>query len=368
MPSPLARLSGWEELGLTLLDLVDTFLLPSLVPAIRFLSDYLCIDQPQEQKSVLRILQLLLSPSAISNEASTMLTSVLNLVAKPLEHSLRTYQRRDPTNVQIEPLLNALKDSLPVSRRTASAEHTEMESWCSTPGGGLSVAVKNTIQGFVHWSLRPDTMPTPYTHRQMLLGTKLLGARSMLRIILEEIQAQSGEGNAPVVFDIATALICAPDPTHDGVAGVQGLDEAGNVPAAPERRATIREALKDEAENFRKIQKKDASKAETVVRLHRKVLEQMAPSQVQILPADLTAPLDDSTVDTAGNTTVPQGDAMQMDMTGLDLMGGVPEGDLNLGGGNGGSFDLGDDIFGGFDATRDPFGGWDNMDDSMDLT
>lgn len=359
---------SWEERELTLLDLVDTFLLPSLVPAIRFLSDYLCIDQPQEQKAVLRILQMLLTPSAISKEASAMLTSVLNLVAKPLEHSLRTYQRRDPTNVQIEPLLKVLKGSLPLSRRTVSAEHTEMESWSSTPGGGLTAAIKNTIQGFVHWSLRPDTMPTPYTHRQMLIGTKMLGAKSMLRIVVEEIQVHSSEGNAPVVFDVATALLCAPDPIHDGPAGVQGLDEAGNVPAAPERQATLREALKEEAENFRKIQKKDPGMAEAVVRLHRKVQEQMAPSQVQILPADLTAPLDDSTVDTAGNTAVPQGDAMQMDMTGLDLMGGVPEGDLNLGTGNGGSFDLGDDIFGGFDATRDPFGGWDNMEDSMDLT
>lgn len=339
-----------------------------MVPTIHFLSDYLCIDQPQEQKAVLRILQLLLFPNAISSEASTMLTSVLNLVAKPLEHSLRTYQRRDPTNLQIEPLLGVLKDSLPLSRRTASAEHTDIESWSSTPGGGLTAAIKITIQGFVHWSLRQDTIPTPYTHRQVLLGIKMLGSKSMLRIILEEIQAQSSEGNAPIVFDIAIALVCAPDPTHDGPAGVQNLDEAGNVPPVPERPGTLREALKEEAENFRKIQKKNPAMAEAVVRLHRGVQEQMAPSQVQILPAELTAPLDDSTVDTAGNAAVPQADAMQMDMTGLDLMGGVPEGDLNLGAGNGGSFDLGDDIFGGFDATRDPFGGWDNMDDSMDLT
>lgn len=360
---------GWQVHGLTVADLVDTFLLPSLVPAIRFLCDHLCNDQAQEQKAVLKILQLLLFPSAISTEASTMLTSVLNLVAKPLEHSLRAYQRRDPTNVQIEPLLNVLKDSLPLSRRTVSAEHTEMESWCSTPGGGLAASIKNTIQGFVHWSLRPDTMPTPYTHRQTIMGTKILGAKSMLRIILEEVQTQSNEGNAPIVFDVATALLCAPEPPLDGQAGVQGLDAAGNVPPAPERQATLREALKEEAESFRKIQKRDPAMAEAVVRLHRKVQEQMAPSQAQILPTDLAARLDDSTtVDTAPQAAAPQGDAMQMDM-GLDLMGGgVPEGELNLGAGNGGSFDLGEDIFGGFDATRDPFGGWDNMEDSMDLT
>lgn len=317
---------------------------------------------------MLRILQLLLSPTQISTEASTMLTSVLNLVAKPLEHSLRTYQRRDPKSVQIEPLLNVLKDSLPLSRRTAGAEHNEIESWSSAHGGGLTAAIRSTIQSFVHWGLRPDTMPTPYTHRQMLAGIKMLGAKAMLRIIMEEIQVQSNEGNAAIVFDVATALLCAPDPSQDAQAGVQGLDEAGNVPPAPERQATIREALKEEAEGFRKVQKRDPAMAEAVVRLHRKVQEQMAPSQVQMLPADLAAPLDDSEVEAAAHAAVAQGDAMQMDAVGLDLMGGVPGGDLGLETGDGGSFDLGDDIFGGLDTGGDPFGGWDAMGDSMDLT
>ena len=338
-----------------------------MVPAIRFLSDYLCNDEPQEQKAVLGILQLLLTPTAISTEASTMLTSVLNLVAKPLEHSLRTYQRRDPTNVQIEPLLRVLKDSLPLSRRTVGAEHNEMESWSSTPGGGLTAAIKNTIQSLVHWSLRPNMngIPAPYTHRQILAGTKALGAKLMLRIILEEVQVQSSEGNASVVLDVATALFCSPDPALDAQAsGMQGLDEAGNVPQVPERQASLREALKEAAEGFRKIQKRDPGLAEVAVRLHRRVQEQMAPSQAQMLPAELAAPLDDSTVQAAA---AAQGDAMQMDGVGLDLMAGVSGGDLNLGSGNGGSFDLGDDIWGSLDGAGDSFD-WDAMGDSMDLS
>ena len=82
-------------------DLVDTFLLPSLAPAMLFLSDYIWVDQ-KEQKCVVKILQLLLNPTSISGEASTMLSSVKNLVATPLEHALRTYQRSDPKNQDIE--------------------------------------------------------------------------------------------------------------------------------------------------------------------------------------------------------------------------------------------------------------------------
>ncbi|CAI4210486.1 unnamed protein product [Parascedosporium putredinis] len=190
-------------------------------------------DTGDEQKAILKIFQLLLTPSAISTEASTMLTSVLNLVAKPLEHALRSYQRRDPKNVQIEPLLRTLKDNLALSRRTGGAEQNEVETWSGPATGGLAVTVKHTVASFIPWALHPrlNAMPTPYTHRQLLYGIKVLGAPRILRIILEELQQQTEAGNASIAFDIASALICAPDVTSDVLpAALQTLDESGNVP------------------------------------------------------------------------------------------------------------------------------------------
>ncbi|KAF4977806.1 hypothetical protein FZEAL_5713 [Fusarium zealandicum] len=337
--------------------LVETFLLPALVPAFRFLADYLWIDQ-KEAKSVIKILQLILLPSSISGEASTMLTSVKNLIAKPLEHALRTYQRRDPQNQDIEPLLMALKDSIPLSRRTGGTDINDLESWTSTPPNGLGSALKNTMQGLVHWSMHPtmNSMPTSYTHRQVLAGLKMLGPKRLLHNILEEVRQQTDAGNSNIIYDVATSLICAPDAAKDASA-VHMLDANGNVPPPPQRQRTLREMLKTDAEACKKLQKKDPALAEIVVRLHRRVEAQMVipEAQVMLQAADMSLNLDGDTAALgdamAAAASGVQGDSMSVDNLTLDVsMGGVPS-DLGLGSANGGgSLDpSGDnDLFGAF--------------------
>ncbi|WZH44941.1 mediator complex subunit Med5 [Fusarium acuminatum] len=339
--------------------LVDTFLLPSLVPAIRFLAEYLWIDQ-KEQKSIIKILQLILLPSSISGEASSMLSSVKNLIAKPLEHALRTYQRRDPKNQDIEPLLRTLKDSIPLSRRTGGTDLNELESWTATPPSGLSSAVKLTIQGLNHWSIHPamNSMPTSYTHRQILAGLKILGPKRLLHVILEEIRQHTASGSANIVYDVATSLICAPDAVKDAPA-VNTLDANGNMLPPVQRQRTLRDLLKVEAEGCRKLQKKDPELAEIVVRLHRRVEAQMVIPQAQgmLQAADTTLNLDSDTAALgdamAAAALGVQGDSMSVDNLTLDVsMGGVPS-DLGLGSANdGGSLNAsGDgDMFDGFDT------------------
>lgn len=340
-------------------DLVDTFLLPSLVPALRFLSDYLWIEQ-KEQKAVIKILQLILLPSSISGEASTMLSSVRNLVAKPLEHSLQAYQRQDPKNQDIEPLLRALKDSLPQSRRTGGSDHHELESWAGTSSTGLSGALKHTMQGLVQWSVHPgvNAMPTSYTHRQLLAVLHIVGPNRALRLLLEEIRTQSEAGSASIIYDVAGAMICAPDVTNVPPP-TQLLDAAGNVPPTLQRPSTLREVLSAAADGCHKLQKKDAMLAEIIVRLHRRVETHMIMPQPQAM---LDAPgiqLDLSTgagglgdVDAmaAAAAGVP-GDGMNVDTVGLDMGGGLDT-----------TNDA--DLFGGLDTNMDMF----DWGDGMDLT
>ncbi|KAK7409684.1 mediator complex subunit [Neonectria punicea] len=347
--------------------LVDTFLLPSLVPAIRFLGDYLWVDQ-KEQKSIIKILQLILLPSSISGEASTMLSSVKNLIAKPLEHALRMYQRRDPKNQDIEPLLRVLKDSIPLSRRTGGADHNELASWTTTPSSGLTSAIKHTVQGLTQWSLHPEmNMPTSYTHRQVLVGLQILGPKRLLYVILEEVRQQSENGSASFVYDVATAIICAPDAIKESLGNIGILDANGNMPPPVQRPRTLRELLKSAAEDCKKIQKKDPALAEVIVRLHRQVEAQMVipETQVMLQAADMslnlngeTAALGDAMAAAAG---VP-GDNMSVDNMGLDMsMTGVPS-DLGLGGSVVSA--------GGLDTSNDDamFGELDFQWEGMDLT
>ncbi|KAL8333077.1 hypothetical protein RB593_003021 [Gaeumannomyces tritici] len=391
--------------------LVDTFLLPALVPAIIYLCNHLWIDRSEEQKAIIRILQLIIAPSSISNEASTMLTSVLCMVAKPLDLALRTYQRQDVKNQDIDPLLRILKAQVPVSRRTGAADNNELDQWTGTPGGGINQAVRHTFRGLVSWSLAPpdpERTPTPYTHRQMLVALRLMRARGLLRLLLDEFRQQAVQGNEGVALDVCCALVCAPDSgageQPDEAAARQQhqqmnnmLDAAGGVvapvplPPQQQRLMSLRQALRYEAEDWKKIQRHDPAMAEAVVRLHRRVEEQMAVSDAAVAAAAAAATAaatagmlqggdindmmaGDAAMAAAAAAVAAENtagaDGMSLDTSvgvGLDLGGG----DLNLGGssansvgGLDGGLDLGDDMFRGL-GPLDGLGGWDDV---MDMS
>lgn len=337
---------------------MDTFLLPSLVPALRFLADYLWVEQ-KEQKAIIKILQLILLPTSISGEASTMLSSVRNLVAIPLERSLRTYQRQDPKNQDIEPLLRALKDSLPLSRRTGSAGHCELDSWTMSSSTGLVGALRHTVQVMVQWAMHPanNMIPSSYTHRQLIAVTRVIGANRTLRLLVDEIRSQSEAGNASIVYDVVGAMVCAPDVTNEAPPNNPMLDASGNVTAAATRRLTLRQVLGSMAEQARKLQKEDAMLADIVVRLYRRVEAHMVLPQPRAM---LEAPGIQLDL-TAGGSGLGDVDAMAAAAGDMSL--GVPGGVAGGGGGGGGGLDTtGDgDLFGGLDTSMDMFG-WDGMD------
>lgn len=274
---------------------VEPFLLPSLIPAITWLSSHLW-ESRGDANAVLQILSALITnPASISNnmEASQMLNTIINIVAKNLEHSLRWLQRAEPQRQDVEPLSKALRSNLGWERRGAS-EHMELESWTSTTGGGITAAIKITINGLVHWGINPgiNISPANYTHRQILVGLKLLGAKRLLSTILDEVRAQDEAGNGPAVLDVATALVCAPDVlSWDTTSGIDIMEDASSRTPL-QRRMTLREALKIEAENAPKLHKTDPVQAETAIRLHRRVETQMAVQQPPLIPSDAMGGLD----------------------------------------------------------------------------
>ena len=381
--------------------LVDILLLPSLVPAILYLSNQLWADRPQNQTAIIRILQLVLQPSSISHEASTMLSSVLNIVAKPLEHSLRSYQRQDPKSQDVEPLLRALKENLPLSRRTGGADHNELESWTGThasttttstaahpsttnpitgnsphnhAGGGLAGSVRSTIANLTSWAQHPALgLPAPYTHRQILVTVKMLGAKHTLSILLEELKAQSdlGTDSLAYAYDVISSIICAPD--------FITTPSPSPSPSLLQRRMTLREALKAEAEDFKRVLKShpDTVSTELLVRLYRRVETQLTPlpppavvqTDVNVnVMAEIDNALGDSALDDAlAAVEASAGQSLHEAMS-LDGLAGVGAGSAN------GSVVEGmsaDDIFGGIglggggvqgEFGRDMDFSWDGMD------
>ncbi|KAI1767488.1 Med5-domain-containing protein [Hypoxylon sp. FL1150] len=323
--------------------LANTFLSPSLVPAIMHMSNQLWIElnNTQEQKAILKTFALIILTKQSSTDAQAMLSSVLNIVAIPLEYSLRSYQRYDPKSQAVEPLLKAVRENIRLSRRTASAANNELETWTSTANGGFAANVRHVLQGFVTWSAHPglNVAPTSYTHRQIIAALKMLGARRLLYIILEEVKAQTDAGNDSIAHDIAIALICAPDVTNMPPPAESALlvDASGHPAVPPQQLISLPAALKHEAEDCKTIQKSDPVMAEIIVRLYRKVEAQlqMPPPAAAMLQGGLTA-LD------LGENAAALGDALAAAAQSDGLGGGAGAGgdDTTMG------LDLGSDMGG----------------------
>lgn len=381
--------------------LVDPFLLPSLTPAILFLCNHLGTDKRNEQRAVIRILQLIVLSNSISNEeASGMLSSVLNIVAVPLEGALRSYLKRDPKNQDVDPLLRALRENIALSRCTAGADNNELATWTN---GGLAPALRHIMQNLIGWchqhnnTINPTSgIPPSYSHRQLNVYAKMSGAKTVVSAIVDELKSQTDAGNGGIAYDIATGLICASDLHEDHHSQVQ-LDGNGQVPSQFQHRTSLRTALRREAERWKKM---DHDMAEIVVRLYRRVEAAMVMHQQHMsLPAQqpMMGDLLPGTMGLGGPGTNAMGavndlgvDAMSagaaaMGMTGLDVSvdmggnstGGVQQGDVGglNGGGNAGSVGTGggglgdmsgDDIFSGL---GDVPGGFDlsAWGDGMDL-
>jgi mediator of RNA polymerase II transcription subunit 5 len=329
-----------------------------------------------------------------------MLASVKKIVAKPLDNALRNYlNRRDPKNQDIMPLLNALEDSIPMSKRTGLPDLSDVTEWCkSKPDGGLYALLKGVTQGLIQWSMQPamSVMPITYTHRQLIMGIRLIGPQGVLRLLLEELrfhtrsdadmrnqndqqqqeqqQLNHQDQIAGVVYDVATALACAPNVTNMPPAA-PWIDNPppGQQQAPPqvERMMGVPEVLRLEADKCRKMQKTDPDRAEIVVRLHRRVEAQLAPPQAPpgMMPAPDMGGMDMSGgMDMGANAEVSLDDAMaamQSDPSGVGL-------DMSLdplGSGDGGGDGMGgDDLFGGLDTNIDT--NLDDLDwgDGMDLS
>lgn len=341
------------------------------MPALKFLAEYLWIEQ-DAQTAVIKILQLILLPSAISNEASAMLASVKKVIAKPLEHALRSYQKRYPKNEDIAPLLGSIKDSLALSRRAGLSEINEVDTWSSMAPSGFSSSIRMTVQGLVQWSsgwtMQHSAIPAPYNHRQFIAGIKLMTARRVLTAILAEISAQTEQckSQSPTgiiqpddmriqaVYDAAAAIVCAPNVTNEPPApSIEDHGPDGNPPelASGGRPLSLRDALSLEATDFQKL---EPGMAEIVVRLYRRVEAQMAMTQA---PPLLQAPDMAVALDMAASGDVSLGEAMaamQSDASlGLDIPGmdGL-NGPSLVGGSIGGDTSAGDtDIFAGIGET-----------------
>ncbi|KAI9880988.1 MAG: mediator complex subunit [Pleopsidium flavum] len=271
--------------------LLEPFLLPSLVSGLTWLTTHLWEAQG-DTTILIQVIRTLVMPNSISGEAQAMHSTVLSVVAESLEHALRERRRVEPSRSEIDPIIDILKPHLSFKRNGASY-HTELETWTSAPGG-LIASIRNIFQSLILWATAPEmNMTTPtYTHRQLLAGVKILGARHIIHGLVEEVKLQTEHNSGDLALEIATAMICAPTTAEPNM--LPALLDVNGVPIpAPKARLSLVDALKLELDdslgrvgggNHHTMAKDfDRGTVETIVRLHRKVEAQLAGAP-QVMP------------------------------------------------------------------------------------
>jgi mediator of RNA polymerase II transcription subunit 5 len=349
-----------------ILDLMETFLLPSLIGGLVWMSSYALTQTHTDLDAILRIFREVIISAPSSGDAQAMHAAILAMVSSQLEKSLRTIQRRDANRANnIEPLMQAVKSNQHYVR-SMYASMKELEQWTNAPNNTLHTALRHTVQQLSQWastaSIQPN--PTSYTHRQVYASLKLLGAFKVMRAIIDEIKAQTEAGNGAAALDIGVSIICAPT-VDDSPIPVDWL--GSSIPAShpPRTRMNLREMLKSEFDNAAGLVAIDPLGAETIVRLHRRVEAQLSsigelalqgqgPAMVglptvnindmatQSISDDLTKAIDDAAAATiADDITSMDNKALQRSMDELTGTEGLDLSSIGMGAVDGSAGELG---------------------------
>lgn len=254
----------------THLDLLEPFL-PSLIAGLTYFAHK--IWETTEQSTNLDIflpaLTTLVKPRSIASDSSAMHSTVLSIIAKPLDHALQHAQRRHPRRADILPLLEALKPHTHKMRGDTAA-FAELETWCAAPGGSLPASLRHTLHSLILWASPSSTelCPPHYTHRQLILSLQVLGARTVLGTLIDELMLHVTSPNSlDAALDVIVTMISAPQARFPDAIATTDL----NSPLPLRRQLSLRDALKmlfDEADD---VSKKDVNRASVIVRLQRRV-------------------------------------------------------------------------------------------------
>ena len=271
-----------------MLDLLEPSLLPSLVAGLTYFACKLweTEDPSSATNTLIPTLETLLrSPS--SPDSAAIHSAVLAVVAKPLDDALTYAQRTQSLRTDIQPLLDILK---PYLRRSKSSPYSELETWTATPGGGLLAALNQNIQSLLLWTSVTSNSsstststnnadismsPPHYTHNILSCSIQILGAKAVLKVLIDELtsQSQSADPSHPheldMLFDIITTMIVAPLHRHQTPTSTSAPVHHYSRHHRP--LLTLRDVLHAENANAYEISRTQPARAATIVRLSRRV-------------------------------------------------------------------------------------------------
>ncbi|KAF2737281.1 mediator of RNA polymeras-like protein II transcription subunit 5 [Polyplosphaeria fusca] len=265
--------------------LQETFLLPSLVGGLTWMTCHALKQTHQDTTAVMQIFDKLIRCAPSSGDAQAMHSTIVSIVSSRLEKCFLTLKKRHPSRTDIDPLLQVIKGNLNYERSIYSSM-TEFEKWTSSPNHTLSTSLRHSVQQLSQWPSPASLQLNPpnYTHKQLYASLKILGAYKTIRAIVEEIKTQTEGGNGAAALDIGVAMICSPM-VENSALDMNWVTSLTPASASARTRMNLREMLKNEFENAASLWTADPAAAETIVRLHRRVEAQLADVAQAVLPA-----------------------------------------------------------------------------------
>lgn len=240
------------------------------------MAHYATLQTHNDLDAVMKIFKELILTTPSSGDAQAMHGAILAMVSSRLEKCFRTLQRRDSSQKNIEPLLQAIKGYSQYEHSTY-ASVKELEQWTNPPHSTLEKSLRHTVQNLSQWAINSAMQynPPSYTHRQIYASMRLIGTYPTLRAIIDEVKTQTEAGNGAAALDIGVSIICAPT-TEDSPIPVDWVASPVPAPQPPRSRTNLRDMLKQEFDDAAALVATDPGTAETIVRLHRRVEAQLS--------------------------------------------------------------------------------------------
>lgn len=284
---------------------------------------------------------------------------VISIVGESVAHFIRNFVKNPRLRIEKTKLTMLEQEARTLEQfsgeqRSIFRPFPELKIFQKNPVS-LKAGLRQMLTSLMDWgstlSLNPLRQPPAYTPRLLPISVAIMGARAVLKTLLEELKMHMAlpDTSGPIALDICTTLICTPEPGSSRSQTIYIHEATSNRSG----RLTLREALKIEFEEAPKLIQSDQLLGQCVVHLHRHVESQLA--MVMAGMAEMPAPLmpELSAIDEAAAAAVVAdltagdpmdfttdgglGDGLGLDME-LDATGGAQ---MDFGGGLGGD----DDIF-----------------------
>lgn len=277
--------------------LLEPILIPSLVLGIQWLADHL-MEQQLNRDATCNVLQRLVAPGSIKKESVALHDTVLSIVKRPLTDALLSLDSHEPKRQDVKAILEKLRNHSDVSQHESS-----------NLGGQHPIAgIRNSISVLCFWSSHAAIAaePVSYSYQDLQNTVTKHGAVMTLEALAEEVKAQTTAGLGHIALDVVTTLIYASYVKQSS----QSTSSPADLPTEPHSQSlSLREALQLAVEDAPRQILKDASKAETFIRLKSRVemLIANAPpasSGLQMPTGDIMSGIDlNATIDLGTDTS-----------------------------------------------------------------